>query len=406
MLTKNLIRYSIRNGRIYPRFVKSDDPQLTPIAAELIELFKASVGQERAALLEQSALIVESDPASMITLRGLEKLLLDRTEFDAAPREELIASRAGIFAQTAELLTRQPFSDFREYEQALLKKLGKPRQELAAELYQDLPQHHKVIRFRSLSAERLLHRYNAAQVQGLLMHCTQLQLTVSDANPAQFRQLCKYLRFRQLLAEIRSTGPESFRIDIDGPLNLFFQVQKYGMNLALFFPAVLHLPAWRLEADIRIKKRTGYQLILDHKSKLQPYSHHFLAYTPEEISMFMVNFSNQVKEWEIDAGSDFLPLPGEAYCFPDFRLRHKNGAEIALELFHPWHARQLTQRLETLRDWPGKPPLIIGVSRELLKKDHPEEALAEHPYFSQYGFLFRSTPTFRSVRAILKKLEG
>lgn len=405
MLTKNLIRYSIRGNRVYPRFIDSSDPRLLAVAEELIELFRGSVDRERDQLLQESALVVESDPAQMAILRGLEKLLLDRTEFDTAPREELETRRAEIFSKSAELLTKTTFTEFAEYDAAIAGRLGQSREALAEHLYSDLPQHQRITKFRALSAERLLQRYNVAQVQGLLINSATLQLDIHDASPAQFRQLCKYLRFRQLLAEISRLSDNHFQIAIDGPLNLFFQVQKYGLSLALFFPAVLHMPAWELTAAVRIKKRKLYQLVLDHKSRLRPVSHQFLAFVPPEVDMFMANFREKEEEWEIAAGDDFLALPGEAYCFPDFQLRHHSGYKIALELFHPWHSRQLLQRLKTLESRLDNPPLLLGVSRNLIKKEHMEEEVTAHPYFKKYGILFRSIPTVNAVLKILKSLQ-
>ena len=105
-----------------------------------------------------------------------------------------------------------------------------------------------------MTAEELLHRYNCAQVQGLLLRSESLMLTLPESGPAKLRQLLKYLRFNELLAKIvRDTKKNSktLILKIDGPLSLFVQTQKYGLNLANFFAAVLLQPKWKIDAQMR-----------------------------------------------------------------------------------------------------------------------------------------------------------
>ena len=88
MLTKDLLQYKTKKGQILPQFVNPTDRQLLTIAEQLIAVFEASPDTPRATLLESSKRIIDSTPGTPIVKRGLEKLLLDRTEFDTAPNEE------------------------------------------------------------------------------------------------------------------------------------------------------------------------------------------------------------------------------------------------------------------------------------------------------------------------------
>ena len=109
MLTKDLLQYKIKNGQILPQFVNPTDKQLLEIAEQLIAVFEASPDTPRATLLESSKHIIDSTPGTPIVKRGLEKLLLDRTEFDTAPNEELIAFRRKLFTETSRLLSKSSF---------------------------------------------------------------------------------------------------------------------------------------------------------------------------------------------------------------------------------------------------------------------------------------------------------
>lgn len=410
MITKDLLRYKTQNGQIYPQFVKPTDTKLLAIAEQLIAVFEESPDKPRATLLETSKHIVDSTPGAPIVKRGLEKLLLDRTEFDTAPNEELIAFRQKLFTETSRLLAQEQFENHADYQRKVLGKMAEEpllevaptEEDLAAKLYADLPSCQPVLAFKTLSAEHLLHRYNTAQVQGLLLHSDTLTLKLTDAMTAELRQLFKYLRFNQLLSTIRKEE-ELYQISVDGPLNLFYKTKRYGMNLANFFVAVLHQPRWELTAEIQFRNKQRYRLSLDESCGIKPISQQFLAYIPEDIQLFQTMLRNKTDDWQIRPGSQFIPLRGDLYCFPDYQLVHKSGVEAAIELFHPWHQGHLIARLNTLAEQTDV-SLILGVSKELEKKPLIAEALAASAYFSQFGFTFRDVPTIRTLLPILNSL--
>ena len=409
MLTKDLLQYKIKNGQILPQFVNPTDRQLLAIAEQLIAVFEASSDTPRATLLESSKRIIDSTPGPPIVKRGLEKLLLDRTEFDTAPNEELIAFRQKLFTETSGLLSQEQFQNYEDYQQKVLQIIenasrpeGAPTGDGTLGLYADLPSCQPVLTFKTLSAERLLHRYNAAQVQGLLLHSNTLTLKLTDSMTAELRQLFKYLRFNQLLSTIRKEEV-LYQITVDGPLNLFYKTKRYGMNLANFFIAVLHQPKWELTAEIQFRNKQRYQLLLDESCGIKPISQQFLAYIPEDIQLFQTMLRNKTDDWQIRPGSQFIPLPGDLYCFPDYQLVHKSGVETAIELFHPWHQGHLIARLNTLAEQRDV-SLILGISKELEKKPLIAEALAASAYFSEFGFTFRDVPTIRTLLPILNSL--
>ena len=407
MLTKDLLQYKIQKGQIYPQFIEPTDSGLLRIAEQLIDVFETSPEASRATLLESSKHIIDSTPGAPIVKRGLEKLLLDRTEFDTAPNEELIAFRHALFTETSRMLSQEQFADYADYQHKVSQitadksPMMEPT-ELSAKLYADLPSSQPVLAFNTLSAERLLHRYNAAQVQGLLLHCNTLTLKLADSMTAELRQLFKYLRFNQLLSTIRKEG-ELYEITVDGPLNLFYKTKRYGMNLANFFVAVLHQPKWELTAEIQFRNKQGSRLSLDESCGIKPISQQFLAYIPEDIQLFQTMLQNKTDDWQIRPGSQFLPLAGDFYCFPDYQLVHSSGVETAIELFHPWHQGHLIARLNTLAEQKDV-SLILGVSKELEKNPLIAEALETSEYFSQFGFTFRDVPTMRSLLPILNSL--
>ena len=423
MLTKDLLLYKIREGQIYPQFVKPTDSKLLSVSNQLISVFEASPNTQRATLLETSKHLIDSTAGLVIVKRGLEKLLLDRTKFDTAPNEELIAFRQNLFVETSRLLSQDQFSDYEDYQQKVLQIAGDRSQpeneDIGERLYADLPNCQPVMSFKTLSAEHLLHRYNAAQVQGLLLHCNSLTLNLIDSMTAELRQLFKYLRFNQLLCTIRHVDShkdlslqeqkekigtdECFQITVDGPLNLFYKTKRYGVNLAKFFIAVLHQPKWEITAEIQFRNKSSCRLFLDESCGIKPISQRFLAYIPEDIQLFQEMLRKKTDDWQIHPGSQFLPLPGDFYCFPDYQLIHTSGIEVWIELFHPWHQGHLLARLNTLAE-QTETPLILGVSKELQKQSIIAETMETSEHFSKFGFTFRDIPTMNALLPILNSL--
>lgn len=191
MLTRDLVRFRVYRSRIIPQLVDPANAELLAVAGELLEIFKTAQGQTRSELLASTAVIIESSPVEAVISRGLEKLLLDRSEFDTSPDETLIELRARVFARTSELLSQQRFKSLHDYHQEVAGIFERSPELLAEELYNDLPDFQPLTHFRPLSPERLLHRYNTAQVQGLLLHCSELHLIIRTAEPAALRQLFK-----------------------------------------------------------------------------------------------------------------------------------------------------------------------------------------------------------------------
>ena len=410
MLTKDLLRYKTQNGQIYPQFVDPSDNKLLAISAQLISVFEESPDKKRSTLLEASKHVIDSTSGTLVVKRGLEKLLLDRTKFDTTPNEGLIAFRQKLFTDTSQLLSQEQFQNYADYQRKVLQIVENEslpeNGELGDKLYADLPSGQRVLSFRTLSPEHGLHRYNTAQVQGLLLHCNSLTLKLTDSMTAELRQLFKYLRFNQLLSTIRKEKTENedlFQITVDGPLNLFFKTKRYGMNLANFFVAVLHQSKWELTAEIQFRNKRSSRLCLDESCGIKPISQQFLAYIPEDIQLFQEMLRNKTDDWQIRPGSQFLPLAGDFYCFPDYQLIHTSGVEVAIELFHPWHQVHLLARLNTLVEQTGT-PLILGVSKELEKKPIIADALEASAYFSRCGFTFRDIPTMGALLPILNSV--
>ena len=101
--------------------------------------------------------------------------------------------------------------------------------------------------FDDISPENLLHRYNVALAQAILLRCTAMEVRIWGETPARFRQLFRAVKFHRLICTIHETRGNSYTLKLDGPLSLFSSTQKYGLQLALFLPTLLHCKAFDLQ---------------------------------------------------------------------------------------------------------------------------------------------------------------
>jgi len=414
VLTKDLLCFRTKSGKIQPKFIDTTAPKFLKIAFELTELFSKSVGEVRGTLENRSKQVLEGFTLGVAVGRGLEKLLIDRTEFDTESKNKVLELREKVFRNSSSLMRKHEHSGaydsystekdiLESYRKVLAGSIGISSEKLSDQLYSDLPPFQKVMKFRNITGEALLHRYNCAQVQGLLLRSEKIKLKLSESSSASLRQLLKYVRFNKLLAKISFDHKKRKSIDmqIDGPLSMFLQTQKYGLNLANFFPAVLHQQEWELNATVRIHKNRTYILQLDQSCDIRSHLRQFLAYVPEEIQKLGQQLAKKLPDWKLSSSNDFVPLSGENMCFPDYLLKHISGKKVSLELFHNWHSTPLLNRLSQL-EAQNVAPLLIGINRSLLKNKDVANQLESSSYFSRFGFLFRDVPT---AAMLLPRLE-
>ena len=403
MLTRELLRFRKRNG-FQPAFLNPADPKLLEFASELLALYaEAAAGNMRRSELEELVSVQLQGARDRKLAEGLNKLILDRCSFDPVRFIDYPAERKRLFLAASEALP-QAEGSLELYREKLLATEG-AAEFMAADIYGDLPDNERMTGWKALYPGELLNRYNLALVQGLLIYSDELEIAVSDSNPAELRRLFKYLRFFRLLAEIsrRTADGRSMEIllRISGPFAIFANTRKYALLLAEFFPAVVNLEKWNLAAKIRIGENRG-ELRLDQKSGLVSHYRNFSSYVPEEIRMFHRLFREQSEEWRIVGESPFIDGGGQEIGFPDLSFRRESdGLTLHLELFHRWHRGQLDRRLELLERDP-EIPLLLGVDRALAD-DEAWKSLTEqqHPALAGRMFRFRDFPGVERVTRLL-----
>ena len=136
---------------------------------------------------------------------------------------------------------------------------------------------------------------------------------------------------------------DGYIIQIDGPLSLFSATTKYGLQMALFLPALLHCHDFRLDAELRWgPKREPRSFHLDAGTGLITHQLDSGIYVPAEIPAFVERFRQVAPAWELSECTDVIELGREGVWVPDYRAVHKaSGTEVFVEVLGFWKKASL-----------------------------------------------------------------
>lgn len=377
MLTGKMVRVRYARDRIIPHYIKTDDPAWLETAERLLELFRGREGVTRGELDDGQREAFGDDPGQLVH-QGLAKLLEDRCEFEVSSAHPPEQVRAAVFRAAARRRTEAAPEEVAAFDRAAVLREVAAELALAPEaveggLFADLKSEQRLTKFKDLSAERLLQRYNVALAQAVLLRSTRVQVVIRGEPPQRYRQLLRRVKFHRLVCELERLGPDAFRLHLDGPMSLFSATNKYGLQLALFLPAVLLCRDFELTAELRWgpQRRPKAFLVTPGDGLVSHYPDQGM-YTPPELAMFVELFRKRVADWELAEETELLPL-GDGFWAPDFRLIHKgSGLVVLLEVLGFWRRSSAEKHLERLRRHVRE-PFLLAVSDQL----HIEEAELE-----------------------------
>jgi predicted nuclease of restriction endonuclease-like RecB superfamily len=379
MLTGRLLRARVRGDQVTPIYIDSAEPTWMAAAQGLIDVFRRHRGESRGVIEEEIREISGNDPAQLVH-QGFAKLLEDRSEFDVVAGQPPDQVREMVFGLAAE--RRKTAEGF---DRDILLAEAATRLEMTSDavdrsLFADLKTEQRLIHFEDITPERLIERYNVALAQAVLLRSTGILINVKHEAPARYRQLLRNVKFRRLVCEIEAIKPEGHRLHLDGPLSLFSATQKYGVQLALFLPAVLLCRDFELKADLRWgPRREIKRFTLTSENGLVSHDPDRGMYVPPEIGMFVDLFRKKVDAWEISEETELLPL-GKTYWAPDFRLIEKaTGRIVYLDVLGFWRRSQTEAHLRRLQE-NARVPFILAISEQLRVDEGQLEGLPAEIY--------------------------
>jgi predicted nuclease of restriction endonuclease-like RecB superfamily len=383
VLTGKMIRVRYSRDRIIPCYLPAHDAAWHEDAERLLEIFRRAEQRTRGEL-EEEVRDAFGDAPDQLVHQGLAKLLLDRCEFEVAsarPPEEI---RNAVFqtaaATRAKAKTRvETIAAPRFHRDAVLEEagaqLGMAPEAVVHGLFADLKSEQRLVRFKDLTAERLLQRYNVALAQAVVLRAVGVQVYLRGEPPQRYRQLLRLLKFHRLMCEVEATGPDAYCLRLDGPLSLFSATHKYGLQLALFLPAVLQCRDFEMHAELGWgPQRRPKVFKLTPRDGLVSHAPDTGMYVPPELAMFAELFRRKINDWDISEEVDLLPL-GSSFWVPDYQLVHRaTGRVVYLEVLGFWRRASVQRHLERLRQH-ARGPFLLAVSDQLRVEDAELEGL-------------------------------
>lgn len=394
MLTADLAIAWQRGSRIEPRLIDARDPFLQGRAADLIALFQQHVGKRRQEV-EEALEAYAGAGTDYRVLRGWAKLLMDRCEFAVAAKIDPERLREVVFRHAR---AHHPVSHQASARAAVLAAAGEELQTtpeaIEAGLYADLPGSQELIAFEELSAVELLERYNLAQAQALLYRCQAMHLTVSPQDAAGYRRLFQAIKTYRLIHTITGDAEHGYQVTLDGPVSMFHRSQKYGIQMAVFLPALLLCTGWQMRAEIAVKDGLA-QFSLN--SEQRQFRSHHLASVPEgrpDLEKVLADWSRLTTEWRLSRSQEVLDLGGTAWA-PDLVAQAPGSQPVYLELLGFWTPEQVAKRTAEI-ERGGISRFVLSASEELRCSREP---MAHVP---QQVVIYK---TALDVRVLLSRLE-
>jgi predicted nuclease of restriction endonuclease-like RecB superfamily len=212
----------------------------------------------------------------------------------------------------------------------------------------------------------------------VLLRSTGVEITLRGETPARYRQLFRQIKFHRLICDVTLVKENTYHLQLDGPLSLFSATQKYGLQLALFLPALLLCKHFELKAKLRWgAERKDKVFHLSAKDGLVSHLAETGAYVPPEVPMFVELFKKKIADWDISDETEIISL-GKNVWVPDYRLIHRaTGNVVLLDILGFWRRSSVERHLEMLKAHAGG-PFIVALSDQLNVEESELAALPEN----------------------------
>ncbi len=372
-----MIRVRVRGKNLEVGYVDTDDPRMLEVAETILAIVQqAALEHWRRADVDAALLEAEGSDTRHRLMRGMAKLLLDKCVFEMDCPVEPAVLRKTVFeaATAAAPLERPGGAGVRPTASVVLGELAQTLdphpsttlpwtvKQLQNALYADHPEEQCLVsRKGPETPEDVLHAYNLGLVQALLLRATSLQIRMARPPAKHLRALFRRLKFQQLMYRVKTTGGDVL-LELDGPQSLLQQSTRYGLALAVFFPALPLLPVgWTAEAEVLWggKRKLKKQLMVSHTRGLRSHYAAQGTWRSNAEKWFLERWEKLDTGWAVSEGT-LIDLGRQDLVLPDLSFR-KGGRVAHLDIVGFWRKGYLEKRIENT-----PPNVILAVSKRLM----------------------------------------
>ena len=381
MLTTDLVRVRLKGSAVEPRYVSVSNGDLRKETRGLIELHQAHEGQSIGALEEALAQHIGDSPRFLVQ-RGLSKLLMDKATVVVNATIDPVRVREVVFRLAAEQGPVAPgHVDRHSILAAAGDELGVSAEEVEDSLYADLRAHEQLQAIEAIEVTPLLHRYNMATAQAVLLRANQVRIELEGLKAKELRFLFRSLKFHRLMHRV-TRKKDKVVLELDGPLSLFNMTTRYGLGLALFLPSLCLFENWTLEAQLTWgKERRAMTFHLDSEQDLRSEAKEKGTWEGKEEQHFRASFKKLNSPWKLRRATEILTLSNNEVLIPDYELIHEDGRKALVDIIWFWRSKSIEKKLEQrLKEAPGH---LITALATRMKADRGKTVI---PDDSVYGF--------------------
>lgn len=348
MLKRQQLITTYRDGVARPYVLKPNSKHLD-LSDNLITLFCDSIGR-RHFEIEEHIKGFNIEKLNPKVIQGLAELLYKRSAFDDDGAANSMALRSKLFSASATYWknTTGNYGSALQHRANILKTAAGqstiPENIKEHQLFGDIASNQALIDFKPITSEQLIHRFNIAQVQGLLLYSRSLELKVHRRISPALKQLMQMMKFFRLMFDLKQINSDWFTLQIDGPAAVLENSRSYGLEIAQFFPAILLLEVpWLLTARLKVPNRR--RIFTLEISEDNPYQSHFKKQNvwTHDKTLALLNRFNEKYGPQHHAVTDpeIIPLRDNRYLLPDFTISSKKktdnegkGSQMRVEWIH------------------------------------------------------------------------
>jgi predicted nuclease of restriction endonuclease-like RecB superfamily len=397
MLTGDLALSYRRGNMVAPKHIETGDAKYLRVADDLVAIFRDHQGRPRAELDEELDQYVGAGTDYKI-LRGFIKLLSDRSTFETSVPVEPAELRRALFMK-ARLYHPATGEARDEVISQVAAEMGCAIDDVTAHLYGDLPENQKLVAFDDLGAKELIDRYNLAQAQALLYRSVEMRVRVEPQEAASYRQLFDAIKYYRLIHTIRGSQSSGYEVRLSGPVSIFHRSQKYGVQMAVFLPALLACRNWSLRAEIDMKGRgpAFFELASDQRKLRSTYESE-PRYENPFVEKLASRWEDGASAWRMERSREVIDLAGSVFI-PDFVFIHESGRRLFLEVLGFWTPKYLADRLKQF-EHARMTNFLLAASEDLLgSRDSPAHLPAN-------VIVFKSALGPKEIRAALESVTS
>lgn len=395
MLTSDLSLSWRRGNRIGPRLVDTHDGGLLAVARDLVDIVARHRGRPRAEL-ERALDAFVGVGTDYKVLRGLIKLLDDRCEYAVAGSLDPSDVRRAVFLAAAgrhpvDSATRAAAID------EAARSLHASPDEVAGALFGDLSLNGVLVDFEAPGPEQLLDAYNLAQAQALLYRAVRMTISVEPQSAEGYRRLFGAIKAYRLIHTIAGSARDGYLVSLDGPVSMFHRSQKYGVQMAVFLPALLACEGWSMEAEIEVTTRgPAYYQLSSRDGALKTDYARFSADRGPLVEKLLKGWQQHGGALSLEECREVIDLGGDAFV-PDLTVKSEAGRAVYVEVLGFWTPKTLEARLRAIGRDGFRAFLLVASEDYLASRDLPGE-------LPENVVLFKSSLDPRLLRASVERL--